>query len=76
MQMNPPSRPLVLPTHERPVVRRRSVSHLSARSTTNIEKIEKIKNHDDVLCTSRATKAVHAEISMSLKNRTLKMKNA
>lgn len=75
MQMNPPSMRMVFPPHERLVVRRRSDSQLSARGTARIsEKMKRIKNHDDPLCTSHATRSIHDEMSMSLKNQTAEMK--
>ena len=75
MPMHPPSRPTVFPPHERPVVRRRSASQPSAQRTTRIsEKIKRIENHDDPLCTSHATRSIYDEMSMSLKNRTAEMK--
>ena len=75
MQMNPPSLRMVFPPHERLVVRRRSDSQLSARGTARIsEKMKRIKNHDDPLCTSHATRTDPDRMSMSLKNRTAEMK--
>lgn len=75
--MNPPSGPMDFSPHERPVVQRRSDSQFSTRGPVRIsEKMKRIKNHDDPLCTSHATKTNPDKMSMSLKNRMGKMKNS